>query len=144
MLLSKRHLRNYIHDKEAIQHNIIQLTQDRHFSKKHELPKAGLEPVTICVLGRCSTNRATEAAQLAVSNHPSSSLYPWSLDDKMHVACGIATHSTQDLQVRSGKAHQPDNQVNSNLVYTLSTCLHVRTVIHLRCGWSEGHMSLQE
>ena len=36
--------------------------------KKEELPQAGLEPVTFCVLGRRSTNGATEAAQLGRPN----------------------------------------------------------------------------
>ena len=33
--------------------------------KEKKLPQVGLEPATYCVLGRCSTNSATEAAQLA-------------------------------------------------------------------------------
>ena len=36
--------------------------------KKTELPWVGLEPTTSCILGRCSTNSATKAAQLAESN----------------------------------------------------------------------------
>ena len=38
------------------------------FEEKTELPWAGFKPATSCVLDWCSTNWATEAAQLAESN----------------------------------------------------------------------------
>ena len=38
------------------QHNTMQLTKTVIFQRKNELPQAGLEPATFCVLCRCSTN----------------------------------------------------------------------------------------
>ena len=50
----KLELLHEIIDQEAIQHNTVQVSQDSHFQRKNELPQAGLEVMTFCILGRCS------------------------------------------------------------------------------------------
>ena len=50
---------------KAIQHNIMQLTQDSHFLKKNKLPQAGLEPMTVCVLGSAHVQLSKMCIDLA-------------------------------------------------------------------------------
>ena len=96
-----------------MQHNIMQLIQDSHFS--NELPQAGLEPTAFCVLGQCSTNRATEAAQLTGSYHTYEATQLNAKCLNLKIRWTVHVHGTVQCFFREGRGVR--QSTNHNTVY---------------------------
>ena len=110
------------HNTTERQSNTTQLAQGSIFQRK-KLPRVGLEPTTVRLLGNALTNFATEATQLA----------------------GLKSH----IQYKTTKApqpkhHKPDELVNSNLTCThrnISNCSHF-TFVNISNTWDPHTFSV--
>ena len=77
------------------------------------LDQAVVEPVAFCALGRCSTNWATEATQLAGSNHNSKPSWWW----------GGLKLSKKDGAIKTPRTPY----------LKLSTCICMKRSVHVQC-----------